>query len=207
MLEAAEPGGALADDEIDLAHQLLTGLDLRATGFTLELAELARDTGRVPAADFDARAEVLRTRMRVAGLAATQEPTLGLVVCFHQAAAGEYAAAADTINRLRGLTSGGDYAYYVDLAYFMVDRALDHHTRTCWIDGEPVTRQRWHDLVTNRGAGRSGRSVLCVSCPKCRARPRDAAGSGVVTGGCSAARSSLGARLCRRALRRRRPRR
>ncbi|MEU8136532.1 hypothetical protein [Streptodolium elevatio] len=157
VLAFTDPG--LADDEIDLAHQLLTGLDLRATGFTLELAELTRDAGHIPVADFGARVEVLRTRMRVAGLAATQEPTLDLVVTFQQAVAGAYRDAAGTINRLGALTSGGDYAYYTDIAYFMIDRALDHRTRTRWIDGEPATRQRWHDLVTSRRARRSGQPV------------------------------------------------
>ncbi|MEU8134975.1 hypothetical protein [Streptodolium elevatio] len=72
------------------------------------------------------------------------------MVCFQQAVVGAYRHAADTIDRLRTRTSDGDYAYYVDLTYFMVDRALDHHTRTQWVDGEPVTRQRWHDLVATR---------------------------------------------------------
>ncbi|WP_461086922.1 hypothetical protein [Streptomyces deserti] len=48
-----------AADEIDLGHQLLTGLVLRVTTATAQIAELIRDAGTT--SDIEDRAERLRT--------------------------------------------------------------------------------------------------------------------------------------------------
>ncbi|MGW1781174.1 hypothetical protein ACWCQQ_18815 [Streptomyces sp. NPDC002143] len=53
----------LADDEIDLAEQLLAGLDLRATALTTRIAALAHDAGRDDA-DIDDRASCALTSSR-----------------------------------------------------------------------------------------------------------------------------------------------
>lgn len=148
VLAFTDPAAAAA--EIDLAHQLLAGLDLRATGITVELAGLLHDAGRVPTAEFTGRAEVIRAQIRAAGLAPTQEPTLELALCFHHAVRSGNGEAADAINRLKSLTTAGEYAYYVDIAYFMVDRALDYTSRARWIGGEASACARWHNLVTRR---------------------------------------------------------
>ncbi|WP_323181427.1 hypothetical protein [Streptomyces sp. NBC_00154] len=59
---------------------------------------------------------------------------------------------AGSISRLRALTQGGDYAYYVDIAHFMADLPLpaEAHSQARWLDGEPQTRARWRALVTTR---------------------------------------------------------
>ncbi|WP_371790422.1 hypothetical protein OG285_06080 [Streptomyces sp. NBC_01471] len=53
------------------------------------------------------------------------------------------------ISRLLG-THSGDYAYYVDIAHFMAGRPLDGSSPARWLDGEPVARQRWRELVITR---------------------------------------------------------
>ncbi|MFK0017058.1 hypothetical protein [Streptomyces sp. NPDC091027] len=56
------------------------------------------------------------------------------------------------ISRLRDLTRGGDYAYYVDIAHFMADMPLNRASAAHWLDGEQQTRSRWRSLVTARQA-------------------------------------------------------
>ncbi|MFC9916651.1 hypothetical protein [Streptomyces sp. NPDC127197] len=78
-------------------------------------------------------------------------PTLELAAAFHQAVLDDRDALTTTIARLRELTQGGDYAYYTAIAHFMADLPLpSDHTAPQWLDGEPATRARWHDLVTTR---------------------------------------------------------
>ncbi|MGR6998881.1 hypothetical protein ACU686_13265 [Yinghuangia aomiensis] len=141
---------AAADGELDLAAQLLTGLDLRATTMTTRIAALIRDAG-TPGDDVTDRAEVLRTEIHVAGLTAAEEPDLELALAFHHAVRNDQAAVTATIERLRTLTATGDHAYYIDIAHFMADRDLGPATSTArWIDDEATTRQRWHALVAER---------------------------------------------------------
>ncbi|MFC9429567.1 hypothetical protein [Streptomyces sp. NPDC056987] len=127
---------ARADDELELAQQLLTGLDLRATTFTTEIAALVRDAGC--ARDVEDRARRLRTDIRVAGLAST-EATLDLALCFHHAVQDERAALATTIARLRERTHSGDYAYYTDLTHFMAGLPLPAPSPARWLDTEQET--------------------------------------------------------------------
>jgi hypothetical protein len=63
-----------ADDELDLAEQLLTRVDLRATSIMAAIAALIRDAGNPALED---RVRVLRTELDVAGLTSTA-PTLEL---------------------------------------------------------------------------------------------------------------------------------
>jgi hypothetical protein len=140
----------VADDEIALAEQLLTGLDLRATRLTVRMAGLVRDAGTDPADGIEDRAWQLRTEITNAGLAATQSPTLELALAFHHAVRDDQEQVAAVISRLRQLTTGGDYTYYADLAHFMADLPLDTPSTAQWIDGPQTTRQRWRSLVTTR---------------------------------------------------------
>ncbi|MFC9498405.1 ATP/GTP-binding protein [Streptomyces sp. NPDC056982] len=136
-----------ADDELDLADQLLAGLDLRATTLNAAIAALIRDAGN-PA--LDDRVRALRTEVDIAGLTSTA-PTLELAAAFHHAVAYDRDALTVDISRLRELTQGGDFSYYTDIAHFMADLPLpaDHHPPH-WLDGEEVTRARWHSLVAAR---------------------------------------------------------
>ncbi|MFI0915344.1 tetratricopeptide repeat protein [Streptomyces abikoensis] len=140
---------ARADDELDLAHHLLSGLDLRATTLTTKIAELIRDAGTTT--DLDARAHLLRTEITVGGLASTQ-PTLELALAFHHAVRGADDALNATVARLEEITQGGDYAYYTDIVCFMADRPIPARPGppARWLDGEAATRDRWHTLVTAR---------------------------------------------------------
>ncbi|MFD8219731.1 hypothetical protein ACFV2U_40120 [Streptomyces sp. NPDC059697] len=147
---------ALAGDEIDLAQQLLAGLDLRATVFITRIAALLRDAGRDDA-DIHDRAQVLRADIRTAGLTYA-ELALDLALAFRHAVRAAHDDLTDTIARLRENTRSGDYAYYSDIAHFMAALPLESASAARWTDGEPATRQRWHALVTTRQAGvRTGR--------------------------------------------------
>jgi hypothetical protein len=136
-----------ADDELDLAQQLLAVLDLRATTINAAIASLIRDAGS-PA--LDDRVRTLRTELDVAGLT-SMTPTLEVAVAFHQAVLDDHEALSATIARLREQTSDGTYAYYTDIAHFMANWPLPaDRTPPRWLDDEDTTRARWHDFVTAR---------------------------------------------------------
>ncbi|MER8159959.1 ATP/GTP-binding protein [Streptomyces sp. NPDC094472] len=139
-----------AEDELELAEQLLTGITLRATTLTTHTADLIRSAG-TPGPAVEDRASVLRADIHTAGVTAAQA-ALELGLCFHHAVRSDEAAIQATIARLRDLTQSGDYAYYIDIAHFMADLPLpaDHAPQTQWIDGDESARQRWRGLVTAR---------------------------------------------------------
>ncbi|MFJ3363534.1 hypothetical protein [Streptomyces anthocyanicus] len=117
-----------ADDEVELARHLVTGLSLRQTSHTIEMAALARDAGTDR--DIEDRARILREQISISGV-----------------------AGADAgIARLRDLTRGGAYAYYADIAQFMLGRPADQAPAVRWLDDEQRTRDRWRALVTARQA-------------------------------------------------------
>ncbi|MFF5639645.1 hypothetical protein [Streptomyces sp. NPDC012825] len=127
----------LADDELDLAEQLLAGPDLRATTLTVKIAALIRDTSTdsgVPG-----RADVLRAEIRTAGLQAP-EALLDLTFAFHHAARGDAPGSAAAVGLLEQRT-GGDYAYYADITAFM-NRRPTPSTTVCWIEEEESVRRR-----------------------------------------------------------------
>ncbi|MBQ0867347.1 ATP/GTP-binding protein [Streptomyces sp. RK75] len=149
VLAFTDPG--VADDEIDLAEQLLTGLDLRATGLTVRIAALIRDAGRTDA-EVEDRAQVLRTEARVAGVVAA-EAMLDLALAFHHAVQGDHHQLADPLSRLQTLAQDGDYAYYADIVCFMADLSLARAaTWTQWLDAAATVRARWQTLVQHRRA-------------------------------------------------------
>ncbi|MER5535378.1 hypothetical protein [Streptomyces mirabilis] len=136
-----------ADDELDLAEQLLTGVDLRATRINAAIAALIRDAGNPTLED---RVRALRTELDVAGLT-SMTPTLELALAFHQAVQEDRDGLSATISQLRELAQDGHHAYYIDIALFMADLPLPaEHTAPQWLDGEQATSERWHELVTAR---------------------------------------------------------
>ncbi|MGW1598783.1 ATP/GTP-binding protein [Streptomyces sp. NPDC002343] len=135
-----------ADDEIHLAEQLLTGLDLRATTLTLKIAALARDAGTPPGPE---AARVLRAESRDAGITAA-EAVLDLVLAFHHAVLGDHDKIRATADRLRDLARNGDYAYYADIAHFMAGQPLPQPSTARWLEPEDTVRRRWETLVAER---------------------------------------------------------
>lgn len=144
-LAFTDPGRA--DDELDLAQQLLTGLDLRATTLTTRIAALVRDAGTN--LDVEDRARLLRTDIDTAGLTSA-DTALDLALCFHHAVRDNPPALATTIARLRERTHTGDYAYYADITHYMAALPLPAPSPAQWLDGEGETRARWRTLVTTR---------------------------------------------------------
>ncbi|MDI3390041.1 ATP/GTP-binding protein [Streptomyces sp. B-S-A8] len=141
-----------ADDELDLAQQLLAPLSLRATGINAAIAALVRDAGNPTVED---RVRTLRTELDIAGLT-SMTPTLELALAFHQAVHDDQQALAATIARLRELTQGGDFAYYIDIVHFMAGLPLpDGHTEPQWLVSATATRDRWRSVVNARRAQQS----------------------------------------------------
>ncbi|MFH8470391.1 ATP/GTP-binding protein [Streptomyces sp. NPDC017991] len=143
-----------ATAEIDLAHQLLAGLNLRATTLNVLRAELVRDAG---SDSVDHQIATLRTELDIAGLTSLS-PAIELAGAFHQAVLDDHTALNATLTRLREQTSAEEHAYFVDIAHFMAGLPLPagHHPPT-WLDGEQATRDRWRALVTARRDSRTTR--------------------------------------------------
>ncbi|MFD5098916.1 ATP/GTP-binding protein [Streptomyces albidochromogenes] len=137
-----------ADDELHLADQLLTGLELRATTLTTKIAALVREAGAISSLE---PVRLLRAEISDAGLTAAQG-VLELALCFHHAVQNDHEKISAAMSRLRDLTRSGDYAYYVDIAQFMADMPLDQASGVRWLDSEQHTRNRWRGLVTARQA-------------------------------------------------------
>ncbi|MEU8718233.1 ATP/GTP-binding protein [Streptomyces sp. NPDC048663] len=135
-----------ATAEIDLAYQLLAGLNLRATTINVRRAELIRDAG---SDSVDDQIATLRTELDIAGLASLA-PVIELAGAFHQAVLDDHTALHATLARLRELTSDEDHAYFVDIAHFMADLPLDQASGARWLDDEQRTRSRWRRLVIAR---------------------------------------------------------
>ncbi|MGI5401366.1 ATP/GTP-binding protein [Streptomyces sp. CA-135486] len=134
-------------DELELAEQLLSRVNIRASRINAEIAALVRDAGT--SGDLEDRAAHLRTEISVSGLASV-ETTLELAMCFHHAVLDAHAELEASISRLRELTQSGNYTYYVDIAHFMADRSLGGASAARWLDGEQPPRSRWRTLVTER---------------------------------------------------------
>ncbi|MER7183246.1 ATP/GTP-binding protein, partial [Streptomyces hyaluromycini] len=139
---------AAADNELALAEQLLASVDLRATTLITHIAALARDAGRTDA-DVDDRAQVLRTKIRTAGVTYL-ELALDLTLAFHHAVRDDHDQAAAAVARIQANTTGGDYAYYADIACYMADLTVQETAGAQWVDGAEVVRARWRDLVLTR---------------------------------------------------------
>ncbi|MFB8137217.1 ATP/GTP-binding protein [Streptomyces mirabilis] len=137
-----------ATAEIDLAHQLLTGLNLRATTINVRRAELIRDAG---SDSVDDQIATLRTELDIAGLNSLT-PAIELACAFHQAVLDDHTALHATLTRLREHTSDEDHAYFVDIAQFMADVPADQASGVRWLDSEQHIRSRWRGLVIARQA-------------------------------------------------------
>lgn len=135
-----------ADDELHLADQLLTGLDLHATTLTTKIAALIRDAGAIASLE---PVRLLRADISDAGLKAA-EAALELAVCFHHAVHNDHDKIHAAISRLRHLTRGGDHAYYVDIAHFMAALPLPEPSTIRWTTSEDDVRSAWRELVQAR---------------------------------------------------------
>ncbi|MFF5256869.1 hypothetical protein ACFY4K_33160 [Streptomyces leeuwenhoekii] len=137
-----------ADDELHLAEQLLTGLDLRATNLTVRIAALVRDAGTPRGLE---AARDLRAESHDAGITAA-EAALELALAFHHAVLGEQDKVRAVTGRLRDLARTGDYAYYADIAHYMGGLPLPGPSAAHWLDGPEAVRACWQRLVQTRRA-------------------------------------------------------
>ena len=136
-----------ADQEIELARQLLEPLQQRATTLLLHVAGLVRDAGTD--SQIDDRVTLLRTQIEVAGLP-WLVPLLELALVFHHTVRGDQDAVSSAITRLRQATADGDFAYYADIAHYMADRPLPEPSATRWLGPEEAVRSRWHAVAEHR---------------------------------------------------------
>ncbi|MGI5485039.1 ATP/GTP-binding protein [Streptomyces lavendofoliae] len=146
VLAFADPD--TANDELHLAEQLLAGLDLSATNFTVRIAALVAEAGSLRGLE---AARALRTEIRDTGIAAA-EALLDLGLAFHHAVQGDENKVSAVIDRLRELARSGDYAYYADIAHFMAGLRLPDGSSARWLDGHEAVRARWQQLVQTRRA-------------------------------------------------------
>ncbi|OKI95105.1 ATP/GTP-binding protein [Kitasatospora sp. CB01950] len=140
---------AAADDEIDLATQLLNGLTLTATTFTVATAALIRVAGTDA---FERPALQLRADTGNAGIGAARA-AVELAFTFHHAVTGDQNGTDDALARLREITAEGDHRYYLDIARFMAGQHSDTSSDVRWLEDERAVRSRWRALVTDRRAG------------------------------------------------------
>ncbi|MFD9795510.1 ATP/GTP-binding protein [Streptomyces sp. NPDC059070] len=140
-----------AADELSLAHQLLERLDQRANTLLARIVALIKDAG-TPGPGVTDRAQSLHSEIDTAGLPYLTR-FVELALAFHHAVRGAEEDLDATITRLQELTDAGDYAYFTDLARFMGGLPLPQTApRVQWLEGEPVTRERWQALVAARRA-------------------------------------------------------
>ncbi|MFG2660006.1 ATP/GTP-binding protein [Streptomyces sp. NPDC048425] len=147
------------DDEISLGEHLLTQVDLRAATLDVRIAKLLRDAGTD--AGVEDRGQVLAADIRTSGLLFA-EAKLELARVFNHAIRDDQDGVASRISRLRELTREGYYAYYVDIAHFMADLALDAPSRARWLGEQQAVRQRWRTMVTDRRARLTSATTIGV---------------------------------------------
>ncbi|WP_331726458.1 ATP/GTP-binding protein [Streptomyces uncialis] len=138
-----------ADDELELAHQLLEGLDQRATTLLARIAALVKDAGTD--LDVTARAQSLRHEITAAGLP-WLTGLLEIALAFHHAVRDEHQDLTDLVDRLHTLTADGDFAYFTDVAAAMGNLPHPPRPTVRWLHGHDPVRDSWHALVTTRRA-------------------------------------------------------
>lgn len=135
-----------ADDELTLAHQLLDGLDQRSNPLLAQVVALIKDAGTDGVIG---RAQSLHAQIDAAGLPFLHR-FVELALAFHHAVRGEDQDVAATIDRLRALTTTGDFAYFTDIAHFMAGIPVPASSTTRWLDSPDLTRARWQRIVDAR---------------------------------------------------------
>ncbi|MGW6145053.1 hypothetical protein [Streptomyces sp. NPDC055140] len=123
-------------------NKLTATLDVR-------IAALLRDAGTD--AGVEDRGQVLAADISTSGLLFAQAK-LELAHAFLHAIRDDQDGVASRISRLRELTREGYHAYYVDIAHFMADLALDTPSRTRRLGEQQAVRQRWRTMVIDRRA-------------------------------------------------------
>ncbi|MFD5618510.1 hypothetical protein [Streptomyces yangpuensis] len=135
-----------ADDELALAHQLLDGLDQRSNTLLAQVVALIKDAGTDSVIG---RVQRLHAQIDAAGLPFLHR-FVDLALAFHHAARGEDQDVAATIDRLRALTTTGDFAYFTDIAHFMAGLPVPASSATRWLDSPDLTRAGWQRIVDAR---------------------------------------------------------
>ncbi|MFJ3637544.1 ATP/GTP-binding protein [Streptomyces sp. NPDC090112] len=135
-----------ADDELALAHQLLEGLDQRSNTLLAQVVALIKDAGTDGVIG---RVQSLHVQIDAAGLPFLHR-FVELALAFHHAVRSEDQDVAATIDRLRTLTTTGDFAYFTDIAHFMAGLPGPASSTTRWLDSPDLTRARWQGTVDAR---------------------------------------------------------
>ncbi|MER5395392.1 ATP/GTP-binding protein [Streptomyces sp. NPDC002599] len=146
-----DPG--TATDDIELANQLLQGVNLRWSQFNARLASLIADAGVHD--DVPDRSGVLLAETEAAGMHHGYM-YVHLVLCFHHAVRGDDDRLRAAISRLVDSPLPGQYPQFIEIAHFMAALPLPQDLRrTHWLEEreddvpEQVAR-RWRDLVLAR---------------------------------------------------------
>lgn len=145
---AAFQDSGRADQQIQLAEQLLQSADIRWARIQSRIAGLLRDAGgdtALPgrAADVEAEAEASGLTSSVA--------YARLAVCFHHAVLADQSALDAARVRLRTCVKGAEFAYLLEISHFLDgSEPPSDLPRATWIDGTPATAARWSAITTDR---------------------------------------------------------
>ncbi|WP_326600308.1 ATP/GTP-binding protein [Streptomyces sp. NBC_01803] len=137
-----------AQEQIDRARSMLGQADIRWATVQVSIAELLRDAGND--GDVQDRAEAVVREAEVGGLSSSIAYAR-FALCFHAVITGEVSLIATARSQLQRCVRGAEFAYLLELSYFMTGSEPPHHLhRAQWIDGRERTADRWSGLVIGR---------------------------------------------------------
>lgn len=146
---------ARADQQIQLAEQLLQSAHIRWAEIQTRNAALLRDAGAD--SDVPARAAEVEADAQASGLTSSVAYAR-LAVCFHHAVRADQPALDAARVRLLSCVNGAEFAYLLEISHFFdASEPPANLPRARWIDGTPATAARWAAIAADRRAalGRS----------------------------------------------------
>lgn len=147
---AAFQDHARADQQIQLAEQLLQSAHIRWAEIQTRNAALLRDAGADPA--MPARAAEVEADAQAGGLTSSVAYAR-LAVCFHHAVRADQSALDAARVRLRSCVNGAEFAYLLEISHFFdSSEPPPDLPRANWIDGTQATAARWAAVAADRRA-------------------------------------------------------
>ena len=147
-LAASFEDRALADEQIELAEDLLRGVRLSWAETHVLIADLVRDAGSDLA--LPDRAAELALQAEEAGLGSSVA-YIRLAVCFHHAVRDESDELQAARVNLSRSAEDGEYAYLVEISHFLDGSEPSPDLRRArWIGGIDEAAARWRSLVKDR---------------------------------------------------------